>query len=82
MIRKEISNQLSSLGLATKEDLARLEAKLSRAGAAKKAPPPPKKAPAKKAPAAKKAGAKKAAPPPAAAEAEPPDQAGAGDSPS
>jgi polyhydroxyalkanoate synthesis regulator phasin len=58
VIRKEISGQLGALGLATKEDLAALERKLTRsAGAAKKAP-------AKKAaPAAKKAGApaKKAA---------------------
>jgi hypothetical protein len=67
MIRKEISNQLASLGLATKEDLARLEARLTGQMAAnrtapppkKAAPPPPKAADAKKA-AAKKAGAKKA----------------------
>src|SRR5439155_21720985 len=67
MIRKEISSQLSSLGLATKEDLAKLEARLAGKAAATKAAP--KKAAAKKAP-AKKA-AKKA----------PPDQAAAGENP-
>ena len=50
MVRKEVTSQLSQLGLATKEDLARLERRLG--GATKKAPA--KKAPAKKA-AAKKA---------------------------
>jgi polyhydroxyalkanoate synthesis regulator phasin len=56
VVRQEVQRQLGSLGLATKEDLARLERKLSR--------PPAKKAPAKKAPAqkttARKAPAKKA----------------------
>lgn len=33
LIRKEIAQQLSAAGLATKDDLARLEAKLTRAGA-------------------------------------------------
>jgi polyhydroxyalkanoate synthesis regulator phasin len=49
LVRKEVTSQLSQLGLATKEDLARLERKLSggtgRSGA--------KKAPATKAPAKK-----------------------------
>ena len=50
LVRKEVTSQLSQLGLATKEDLARLERKLAggtRSTAAKKAPA--KKAPAKKA---------------------------------
>ena len=56
LIRKEVARQLSVLGIATKEDLAKLEAKLSgKSGGAA-----PKKAAAKKA-AAKKAPAKKAA---------------------
>jgi polyhydroxyalkanoate synthesis regulator phasin len=41
IVRKEIQNQLSALGLATKADIARLEAKIQKAssgGAAKKAP--------------------------------------------
>ena len=39
LIRREVSQQLSGMGLATKDDLARLEAKLSRgaSGAAKAA---------------------------------------------
>jgi polyhydroxyalkanoate synthesis regulator phasin len=54
LVRKEIRQQLSSIGLATKDDIARLERKLS-AGGAKKA------APAKKATkAAKASGASKA----------------------
>jgi len=50
LVRKEVTSQLSQLGLATKDDLARLERKLSggtKATAARKAPA--KKAPAKKA---------------------------------
>src|SRR3954452_1932260 len=41
MIRKEVSKQLSTLGFATKEDLAKLEARLrgSAAPASTKAPP-------------------------------------------
>ncbi len=51
LVRREVSQQLSGMGLATKDDLARLEAKLSRrpaANVAKKAAAPAKKAPAKK----------------------------------
>src|SRR4051812_45179269 len=48
VVRKEIRQQLSALGVATKDDIARLERKISAAGGAKKAP-------AKKAAAAKKA---------------------------
>ena len=69
-IRNEIADQLGSLGLATKDDLARLEAKLgggaarpatsAPAAAAAAAPSGAKKAPAAPA-AAKKAPAKKAA---------------------
>ncbi|MGH9177336.1 MAG: phasin family protein [Acidimicrobiales bacterium] len=69
LIRKEIANQLSALGFATKDDLQRMEQRMSGAGeqgagggsaaaAAKKGAP--KRSPAKKA-AAKKAAAKKAA---------------------
>jgi polyhydroxyalkanoate synthesis regulator phasin len=61
-IRREIAAQLSLLGIATKQDLADLERRLTAGapapGAGQKAPS--KKAPAKKA-AAKKAPAKKAA---------------------
>jgi polyhydroxyalkanoate synthesis regulator phasin len=49
VVRNEVQRQLGSLGLATKEDLARLERKV--AGTTKTAPA--KKAPAKKAPAKK-----------------------------
>jgi polyhydroxyalkanoate synthesis regulator phasin len=74
LIRKEIGNQLSALGFATKDDLERMEQRLTgtakkaakQATTAKKASTPKaaatkaaaKKAPAKKAP-AKKAAAKK-----------------------
>ena len=72
VVRQEISRQVKTLGIATKDDLARLESKLAgktdRPTATKK--PAAKKAPAKrpaakpaatKKPAAKKAGAKKPA---------------------
>jgi polyhydroxyalkanoate synthesis regulator phasin len=48
VVRKEIRQQLSALGVATKDDIARLERKIAAASGAKKAP-------AKKAAAAKKA---------------------------
>ena len=48
LVRSEIQNQISSLGIATKDDLARLERKLTRSSGTKKA-------------AAKKTTAKKAA---------------------
>src|SRR4051812_39190546 len=48
IVSKEIQSQISALGIATKDDLARLERKLSKAGAAKKT------AAAKKATTAKK----------------------------
>ncbi|MCU1461536.1 MAG: hypothetical protein JWO37_1611 [Acidimicrobiales bacterium] len=54
LVRAAVQEQLGSLGLATKADIARLEAKINKvtkAPAAKAA----KKAPAKKAPAAKAA---------------------------
>lgn len=54
VMRKEVQRQIGVLGIATKADLARLEAKLSGRAA-------PKKAAKKKAPANKKAPAKKAA---------------------
>jgi polyhydroxyalkanoate synthesis regulator phasin len=50
VVRGEITKQLSALGLATKEDIARLEAKIKAATK----PAPPKKAGASKATAAKK----------------------------
>ncbi len=51
VVRQEIQRQVRTLGIATKDDLARLEAKLAGSNA-------PTRAPAKKA-GAKKAGAKK-----------------------
>jgi len=48
VVRHEIQNQISALGIATKEDLARLERKLTKAGSSAKSAP-------KKASAAKKA---------------------------
>src|SRR5690242_18603569 len=58
LVRKEVQRQLGALGVATKEDLARVERRVGAAGAAKKAPA--KKAAAKKAPAKKAAKATKA----------------------
>jgi DNA-binding protein HU-beta len=70
-IRKEITSQLSALGLATKADLAALERRLSgkvaaqksspskSAGATKKAPASKSSSTAKKAPSAGKSTAKK-----------------------
>jgi len=51
LVRKEITSQLGAMGVATKDDIKRLEAKIS--GTSKAAPA--KKAPAKKAPAKKAA---------------------------
>src|SRR4051794_17309589 len=62
LIRNEITSQLSAMGLATKDDIARLESKIGAAAPVQKAPA--KKAVAKKA-TAKKAPAKKAAAVPA-----------------
>ena len=61
VVRQEVQRQLGSLGLATKDDLERVERRVagvtaSASGARKAA----KKAPAKKAPAKKAAAAKKA----------------------
>jgi polyhydroxyalkanoate synthesis regulator phasin len=39
VVRKEVRQQLSAMGLATKEDIARLERKIAAAGGAKKAAP-------------------------------------------
>jgi polyhydroxyalkanoate synthesis regulator phasin len=55
MVRKEISDQLGNLGLATKDDIKRLEAKI-----AGKAPAAKKAAPAKKSLSAAKKAVKKA----------------------
>ena len=52
MVRKEIADQLGNLGLATKEDIKRLEAKIAKSPAAK--------APAKKSPGSAKKAVKKA----------------------
>ena len=58
-IRKEISRQLSTLGFATKDDLAKLEARLTKGAASRPAAKTTaKKAPAKSAPAKKASGAK------------------------
>src|SRR5687767_4987201 len=54
LVRKEVREQLASMGLATKDDIARLEARLG--GSSAKASAPAKKAlPAKKSSAVKKA---------------------------
>ena len=55
IVRKEIRQQLAAIGLATKDDIARLERKLSGGGGAKKAAPAKKASPAKKAAKAAKA---------------------------
>ncbi len=55
VVRKEVRDQIAGLGLATKDDIARLEKKMSAA--------PAKKAPAKKKSGAKKGTAKKKAAP-------------------
>jgi polyhydroxyalkanoate synthesis regulator phasin len=60
LVRKEIREQLASIGLATKDDIARLERKLGGGTAVKKAAPVAKPTPAKKAAPAKKAVATKA----------------------
>jgi len=75
-VDKQVRQQLDSFGVATKADLARVEAKLDEL--TKTAPPekatsrpaPAKRAPAKR-PAAKRASARPAAPAPAAAVAPP-----------
>ena len=60
-VRKEVRNQITSLGLASKSDLDRLEARIaSLFGAAPAKKATAKRAPAKKAPAKKKAATKKA----------------------
>jgi polyhydroxyalkanoate synthesis regulator phasin len=66
MVATEIQRQVRALGIATRDDLAKLERKLGASTTpAKKTPakkaPAVKKAPAKKAPAAKKTPATKAA---------------------
>ncbi len=66
VVRNEIGRQVKTLGIATKDDLAKLEAKLT--AAAKKTPtkkPAAKKPAAKKKTAAKKPAAKKATKQPA-----------------
>jgi polyhydroxyalkanoate synthesis regulator phasin len=62
LVRREITTQLSTLGVATKDDIARLESRLASLGGPKPPPGAPVKAQAKKAGPAKKAGGKKAAP--------------------
>ncbi len=58
VVRHEITRQVKTLGIATKEDLARLEAKLTKSGGTTR--PAAKKTAAKKNP-AKKTAAKKTA---------------------
>jgi polyhydroxyalkanoate synthesis regulator phasin len=67
LIRREITTQLSTLGVATKEDITRLESRLASLSGPKPVPGAPvkaqaKQAPVKKAAPAKKATGKKAAP--------------------
>lgn len=62
VVRKEVRDQIAGLGLATKDDIARLEKKLaapSKKSASKKST---SKKPASKKPASKKSGTKKSAP--------------------
>ena len=54
-VRKELDRQLSTLGVATKADLAKLEAKIDSLSKARSTGANASKAPAKKATAAKKA---------------------------
>lgn len=72
LIRREISDQIGALGLATSDDIARIEARLegmaSAPGPAAEAPPPPAAQPAKAAP-VKRAGPREAAAPKPAATA-------------
>src|SRR2546423_1609517 len=55
IVRKEITAQLSSMGIATKDDIARLEAKISATSVAPAAPVAPTGSVAKTAPIGKKA---------------------------
>lgn len=59
VLRKEIQRQVRQLGIATKEDLARLEAKLGKQSGAKKAAKKAAKESAAKQSGTKKSGAKK-----------------------
>ena len=62
LVRKEVREQLASMGLATKDDIARLEARLGGSSGPKASAPAKKALPAKKSSAVKKAApAKKAA---------------------
>lgn len=61
MIRREINSQLSSMGVATKADLAALERKLTRGQGAAKAPAKTAKAKAAKKATTKKTATKKTA---------------------
>ena len=56
IVRKEIQSQISALGIATKDDLARLERKLSKASTTKKSAPAKKAAAKKEAPSTSAAG--------------------------
>lgn len=58
-VRKEVTSQLSALGIATKADLAALERKLSGRAGSQKAAPAKKATAAKKSPTATKSTAKK-----------------------
>src|SRR3954466_11583483 len=68
LVRAEVRQQFSAMGLATKDDIQRIEARLNASGTSRASGPakrsPPKKAPAAKRPAKKstatKASAKKA----------------------
>jgi polyhydroxyalkanoate synthesis regulator phasin len=62
LVRREITTQLSTLGVATKDDIARLESRLASLSGPKPVPGAPVKAQAKTAPAKKTPPAKKTAP--------------------
>lgn len=54
-VRAEVRAQIAALGLATQDDIARLETRIDRASAAPTKKSPAKKSPAKKSPAKKSA---------------------------
>jgi polyhydroxyalkanoate synthesis regulator phasin len=62
LVQEQVKDQLGAMGIATKDDIARLEAKISRTGSAAGATTVKKAAPAKKAPAKKAATTAKKAP--------------------
>lgn len=62
VVRKEVRDQIAGLGLATKDDIARLEKKLAAPSKKPASKKPTSKKPASKKSASKKSGTKKSAP--------------------